>query len=273
MTASTNDLENILLIVDDEPDIRLLLKTVFQSDYTIIEAEDGQEGIQMALQHMPNIIISDIMMPNLDGFELCKQLKLASTTSHIPIVLLTAKTDDASKLHGLQLGATDFISKPFLVEELKSKMNNLITLQNNVLKYLTNKYLLVDANTTIVNNYTYPQQLNIENTNKIDSGFLYQVNSIVQQQFENPAFNIDDFAKALHMSSVQLRRKLKAIANITPVEFIRNFRLTQAKLLLKNVDLNISEVAYSTGFDSISYFSRVFHEAFGISPSEYREQH
>jgi YesN/AraC family two-component response regulator len=272
MTASTKELENILLIVDDEPDIRLLLKSIFQNDYTVIEAEDGDAGMQLAQQYLPNIILSDIMMPKLDGFELCKQLKLSTSTSHIPIILLTAKTDDASKLQGLHLGATDYITKPFLVEELKSKMNNLITLQNNVLRYLTNKYLLAISTNEEVNNYTLPEQLNIENNNKVDSQFLNQVNEIVQLNFEKQSFNIDEFAKALHISSVQLRRKLKAIANITPVEFLRNYRLNKAKQFLKNEAYNISEVAYNTGFDSISYFSRVFHDEFGISPSEYREQ-
>jgi YesN/AraC family two-component response regulator len=272
MIASTKALENVLLIVDDEPDIRLLLKSVFQYDYTIIEAEDGAQGVLMANEYLPNIIISDVMMPNLGGFELCKQLKATTTTSHIPIILLTAKTDDASKLQGLQLGATDFIIKPFLIAELKSKMSNLITLQNNVLQYLTNKYLVNITNTIEANSFTEPEQLVIENTNLLDSTFLNQVHNIVQQNFDKADFNIDQFANSLNISAVQLRRKLKAVSNVTPIEFLRNYRLNQAKVLLKKQDLNISEIAYATGFDSISYFSRVFHEAFAISPSEYREQ-
>jgi YesN/AraC family two-component response regulator len=268
MITSTTETDNILLIIDDEPDIRVLLKSIFELEYTILEAEDGKQGVQLAQQYIPNIIISDVMMPEMDGFEMCKFLKNTEATSHIPIILLTAKTDDESKLLGLQLGATDYITKPFLIAELKSKMNNLVLLQKNVLKFLSSKYLFNNNLAPLI--FSEQVQAEANNYSSLETTFLNKINTVITQQYSNPDFSVDDFAKALTITAVQLRRKLKTITRYNVVEYIRHYRLEKAKLLLKNSEQNISEIAYATGFDSISYFSRVFQEQFKMSPSEYR---
>ncbi len=258
-----NEVENILLIVDDEPDIRILIKHIFQDQYTVLSAEDGAQGIAMALEHVPNIIISDVMMPNVDGFELCKQLKNNEHTSHIPIILLTAKADQVSKLEGLQLGATDYISKPFLIDELKSKVTNLVTQQNNVFKYLASKVL--ELNDKGANN-------ELDKLVSVEEQFLHKANGILEVNYSNQLFDVEFFAKELYLSSQQLRRKLKAITNITVVEFIRNYRMQKAEVMIKRNVGTISEIAYAVGYDSVSYFSRVFQDKYAMSPSEYKNK-
>jgi DNA-binding response OmpR family regulator len=262
------DIERVLLIVEDNEDIVMYLKSIFEKEYTVLDAENGMLGMIMAVENMPNIIISDIMMPEMDGFEFCRQLKSNVKTSHIPIIFLTAKTDIESKLKGLGLGATDYIYKPFLAEELKIKVNSLHQLQNNVLKFLSTKALENNElkPDTIIQNFI---NQNTENTN-LEEQFLQKLVDVVNSNYTNPSFDVEHFATELYLSPVQLRRKLKAVTSLTVVEFIRNYRLKKAEKLIRDKSSNISEVAYSVGFDSLSYFSRVFQEYYQQSPSEYR---
>jgi DNA-binding response OmpR family regulator len=262
------DLERVLLIVEDNEDIVLYLKSIFEKEYTVWEAEDGRQGLQLALEKMPNIIISDIMMPEMDGFEFCKQLKANSKTSHIPIIFLTAKTDIESKLIGLGLGATDYIYKPFLAQELQVKVNSLNQLQSNVLKFLSNKVL---ENKYALGDETIERFINKNKSNAVlEEEFLQKIVDVVDANYANPDFDVEHFALKLFISPVQLRRKIKAVTNFTIVEFIRNYRLKKAEVLIRNNNVNISEVAYSVGFDSLSYFSRVFQEYYQKSPTAYR---
>jgi DNA-binding response OmpR family regulator len=262
------DLEPVLLIVEDNEDIIIYLKSIFEKEYKVVEAIDGLQGLQLAKQYLPNIIISDIMMPEMDGFEFCKQLKYDQTTSHIPIIFLTAKTDIESKLIGLGLGATDYIYKPFLVEELKVKVRNLNLLQSNVLKYLSAK---------VIENDNGAADKNIENfiianndVSALEENFLHKVVEVINENYSDSAFGVEHFATKLFLSPVQLRRKLKAVTNYTVVEFIRNYRLKKAEKMIKQNSANISEIAYAVGFDSLSYFSRVFQDYYQQSPTEYR---
>jgi DNA-binding response OmpR family regulator len=256
--------EAILLIIEDEPDIRLLIRTVFQDAYKIIEAEEGEQGLSMAAEHVPTIIISDVMMPNMDGFEMCKQLKADVQTSHIPIIMLTAKTDQESRLQGLNLGAIDYITKPFLIQELKAKIDNLITQQNNTLKFLATKiigqqnFILADS---------LPDEFQ-----SVDEQFLVKAKEVVSTNYGNKNFGVEEFAKALYLSTQQLRRKLKAITSLTVVEFIRTYRLQKAEAMIKNNAGTLSEIAFAVGFDSISYFSRVWQEQYSMSPSEFKNK-
>jgi DNA-binding response OmpR family regulator len=256
--------EAVLLIIEDEDDIRLLIKTVFQDTYKIIEAEDGIQGLSMATEYVPNIIISDVMMPNMDGFEMCKQLKVNVQTSHIPIIMLTAKTDQESKLQGLNLGAIDYITKPFLIQELKAKIDALIAQQNNVLKFLATKIVgpqnIIFAD-TIIDEFT-----------SVDEQFLVKAKEVISTNYRNKNFAVDEFASALYLSTQQLRRKLKAITNLTVVEFIRTYRLQKAEAMMKNNAGSISEIAFAVGFESISYFSRVWQDHYSMSPSEYKNR-
>ncbi len=258
-----NEKENILLIIDDEEDIRVLIKHIFEEQFVVLEAEDGLQGMAIAIQHLPNVVISDIMMPNLNGFEVCKQLKANEQTSHIPIVMLTAKADQISKLEGLKLGAIDYISKPFLIDELKTKLNNLIVQQNNFLKFIAAKYL---------NTVKQEQEIVENDLVSLEEKFLQKANAILNLNYSNVNFDIDFFAKELFLSTQQLRRKVKAVTNLTIIEFIRNFRFQKAEIMLKKNVASISEIAYAVGFDSVSYFSRVFQEHYQMSPSEYKSK-
>jgi DNA-binding response OmpR family regulator len=256
--------EAVLLIIEDEEDIRLLIKTVFQDAYKIIEAEDGVQGLSMAAEHVPNIIISDVMMPNMDGFEMCKHLKASVQTSHIPVIILTARTDQESKLQGLNLGAIDYINKPFLIQELKAKIDNLITQQNNVLKFLASK-IIGQQNILIADTMA-------DEFSSIDEQFLVKAKEVVSSNYRNKNFDVEEFARALYLSTQQLRRKIKAVTNLTVVEFVRIYRLQKAEAMMKSNAGSISEIAFAVGFESISYFSRVWQEHYSMSPSEYKNR-
>jgi YesN/AraC family two-component response regulator len=255
-----------LLVIDDEEDVRLLIKTIFNDTFNIIEAFDGQQGLDMAIAHVPDVIISDVMMPIMDGFEFCKQIKKNESSSHIPVLFLTAKTETEFKLQGLLLGATDYITKPFEIDELKTKVNNLIAFQQKLFKYLNAK---AQGLPMVIDSAAFKQDELL--MQKKENEFLQKLDEVLEKHYGNPKLDVEFLANALIKSSVQLRRKIKAITNLTVIEYIRNYRLEIAKKHLRNSDLTISEIAYNVGFESISYFSKVFQDHCTMSPSEYRD--
>jgi len=250
-----NDEENILLIVEDNDELRLYIRSVFEQDYRIVEAIDGQDGIEKALEYIPNIVISDLMMPRLDGFGFCKLLKSDEKTSHIPIVMLTAKATIESKIEGLELGADDYLTKPFDREELLVRVNNLVA-QRELLRQKYDKQI-VDLKPTEVKVLS------------IDEKFINRAIEIIEQNLSKSEFTIEQFANEMSMTSVVLRRKIKAVTNQSTTHFVRKYRLQKAaNLLLHNTD-TVSNIAYQVGFESLSYFTKAFQEEFEKSPSEY----
>lgn len=262
-TASTNvslnENEAILLIVEDNPDLRNYIRSIFKKSYQIVEARDGQEGLEMALEHSPDLIISDLMMPRLDGFGLCKALKTDIRTNHIPVIMLTAKATTEDRLEGLELGADDYIAKPFSTDELQLRVRNLVQQRRVLQRKYSQLGATIEADPEID---TLPMA-------SMDVQFLQKARKVLQNSLSNSSLSVDEFAAEMAITSVQLRRKIKALTDQTVTEYIRNYRLEKATELLKNKTGTVSEIAYQVGFESLSYFSKVFSEKYGKAPSEW----
>jgi signal transduction histidine kinase/DNA-binding response OmpR family regulator/ligand-binding sensor domain-containing protein len=245
-----------LLIIEDNADVVTYIQSLLQTTYQLLIARNGEVGIEKAIEETPDIIISDVMMPKKNGFEVVETLKQDIRTSHIPIILLTAKATQEDKIEGLKYGADAYLMKPFNKEELFIRLNNLI----EVRRQLQQKY----ANGI----------LNISETSaplSIEDQFLLDVRQQIAANYTKADFNVETLAASLSMSRVQLFRKLKAISKQTPSQLIRQFRLEKAKELLQNQQLNISEIAYELGYSDPNYFIRQFKNKFGVSPNAYRK--
>lgn len=241
-----------LLLVEDNKDMAAFLVACLETQYQLEIAYDGAEGITKAIAQIPDIIISDVMMPKKDGFELCDTLKKDERTSHIPIILLTAKADIESRLSGLQKGADVYLGKPFEERELLIQLENLLTLR----KKLQARYSAFTATAK-----------DTEKVPTIEDVYLTKIKDIVQENLNNAEFGMPQLCQHLNMSRSQVFRKVKALTGKAPTLLIRSIRLQAARKLLETTDLNVSEVAYDVGFTSPNYFSTVFTEEFGISPS------
>ncbi|MFC4740223.1 response regulator [Flavobacterium ponti] len=258
-----NSIENdselpILLIVDDNAEIRSILKSIFNEKFKTIEAEDGEKALKIALKEIPDCIISDVMMPKLDGFSFAKAIKSNELTSFIPVVLLTAKTSEEAHLEGLKSTADAFLTKPFNNEIVIETVNQLITER----KKLHNRYsqeLVLKPTEIVVDSY--------------DEKFIHKLQTILDQNITNSDFTAEEFANQANVSRMQLHRKLKSLFGVSATEFIRNERIKMAAELLKKESIGISEVGYAVGFNDISYFAKCFKEVFELSPSEYHKKH
>jgi signal transduction histidine kinase/DNA-binding response OmpR family regulator/ligand-binding sensor domain-containing protein len=244
----------VLLVIDDNPDIRAYVRTVFESSYRVIEAEDGLDGLEKATTSLPNVIICDLMMPRLDGFGFCRRIKQQDTTSHIPVVMLTAKSTTEDRIEGFDLGADDYLTKPFNQAELASRVRNLLLKQTRLQYYYSHR---IDTDSPVASEPGLSPKEEV---------FLTKAYAVVMSQLADNRFGVEDFSRQMSMSQSQLVRKLKALTGQTAVEYIRNIRLEQAAERL-NQGQGVSEVAYQVGFESLSYFTRVFQEKFGVSPS------
>lgn len=249
--------DNLLtvLIVEDNVDVRKYLRECLQDEYRIIESENGLVGFQQAVTEVPDLIVSDVMMPVIDGFELAKKIKEDIHTSHIPIVLLTAKGDEESRLEGLELGVDDYLTKPFNRKELIIRINNLIAIRRK-LQEKYQHYLQIE-----------PSAIQVKS---VDERFIKHAFEIVEANLEDPTFDIEKFSKSLAVSRAQLYRKLKSIINKSPNDLIRLFRLKRAAQLLKSKSGNVTEIAYQVGFNNLSYFAKCFKEEYGVLPSDYK---
>ncbi|MEO1437505.1 MAG: ATP-binding protein, partial [Bacteroidota bacterium] len=263
----TNDAEDPehrpnVLIVEDNADVIHYLINCLKADYDIEIAMNGAEGIQKAIDNTPDIIVSDVMMPIKDGFELCQTLKTDMRSSHIPIILLTAKADMDARLEGLQRGADAYLNKPFHQQELLIVMQN----QLRVREQLQNKFGRIGTSDQPIDQTDdLPLDLSLENA------FLQQIRALVETDLSNTDFGMLDLMRGLGMSRSQIHRKVKVLTGQTPTLFIRSIRLFHAKQLLQDSEMNISEIAYETGFRSPSYFSKLFLETFGTTPSATRK--
>ncbi|WP_298474156.1 two-component regulator propeller domain-containing protein [uncultured Maribacter sp.] len=244
----------ILLVVDDNKDIRLFIKQALSDKFTIYEAENGEQGLDYALKLMPNIILSDVVMPIMDGITLCKNIKEKEETSHIPVILLTAKSSEESKLKGLESGADDYLTKPFNLELLKVKLNNTIA-RRDVLRKRFNRNIKIQ-----------PKEITVTS---VDENFLNQAIEIVEKHMMNSDFNVEMLVKEMGLSRSNLYLKFKELTGLSSSEFIRNIRLKRAVQLFEKSDLSVKEIMYMTGFNTASYFSKCFKKQFGVIPSEY----
>ncbi len=247
--------ELLVLIVEDNPDLRQLIKAILEKDFVTVEAADGLSGLDMATELIPDLIVSDVMMPKMDGLQLCNELKSQQKTSHIPVVLLTAKASLDNKLEGLSQGADDYLIKPFEKAELLLRIKNLIQIRHNLQKQLKD------------NIWSRPMQQEKANLN---DQFLHGVKACTEKNLDNNLFGVEDLAKELGMSRSQVHRKLKALTNKSATTYIRNYRLYRSVELLEKTTDTISEIAYQVGFSSQTYYSSSFQDLFSKSPSEFR---
>lgn len=246
--------KSLILIVEDNFDVRNYIKENLEQNYRIEEAVNGEEGIDKAIEKIPDLIITDVMMPKVDGFELCSRLKNDQRTSHIPIVILTAKAGDETKLDGLQIGADEFLAKPFSPRELEIRVGNLISIR----QLLREKYKEISV-------------IKSEDVkaNPIDKVFLEKVFMLIKDHLEDNQFSVQKLADEMAMSVSQLNRKLNALINQSAGKLIRATKLDYASKLLDKNAGNITEIAYRVGFADVSSFTNSFKEKFGSSPSEY----
>ncbi|WP_298535621.1 hybrid sensor histidine kinase/response regulator transcription factor [uncultured Algibacter sp.] len=249
----------LLLLVEDNFELQKFICDSLKETYQIIQAFDGEAGIKMAIEHVPDIIISDIMMPKKDGIELCDNIKRNFVTNHIPLILLSARSSIEHRIEGLEVGADSYISKPFHVKHLKVALRELLK-QRALLKEkfsLGSNHVLEGSN----------------NTNKFETAFLEKIESIIAENMNNTQFGVTELGEALNFSRMQLYRKLKSISGMAANEFIREFRIKQAAKYIKETDMNISEIAYDVGFNNLSYFTKCFKQVYKTSPSKYAKEH
>jgi len=244
----------LILLVDDNADVRNFIKTLLQNEYTLIEAKDGQSGLLKAMKYVPDLIVSDVMMDKMNGFELCKAVKENISTSHIPVILLTAYAMDEQRSLGFESGADAYIPKPFNENLLKIRIRKTIENRKKLKEYFQNHLAFGDKK---------------ELLNEVDNNFLERFRRIIEENLMDTELNIDDIGKSMGLSRVQLYRKVKSLTNYSPNEFIRIIRLKTAEQMMITGEKSISEIAYDTGFTSPSYFTKCFKEYFNENPTDF----
>ncbi len=252
-SAAEEDDRPLILIVEDHPEVRAYISNHLQKNYRIAGAADGEAGEKLAVELIPDLIISDVMMPKQDGYALCAALKQNEKTSHIPIILLTARAGEGDKLAGLETGADDYLTKPFNSKELNMRVRNLITLRRTLQERFRKDGQLAPREVAATS---------------VESAFINKMMTIIEEQLGEEEFGVESLSRALHMSRRQVHRKIKAISGETPTDLIRRVRLQRARQLLEQKAGTVSEIAFQVGFGSLSYFSTAFKKQFGILPSE-----
>ena len=255
--TSTNDDKPLILIVEDNNDIRAYLSENLELEYKIIQASNGAEGLDKSLTKIPDLIIADISMPKMDGLEMCQKVKSEMRTSHIPIILLTARTSLIFKIDGMENGADDYVTKPFNMNLLKARIKNLIESRNQLKEKFAKNFDLSPSGVVM---------------NSLDEQLLSKIKIIVEKNIDNSSFSVEQLASALYLSRMQLYRKLKALTGKSPNKVIRSIRLKRAAQLLETKQYNVADVTYMVGYNDLKYFRDQFKKEFGVSPSEYVKQ-
>ena len=260
-TSPYDESKPILLIVEDNADLLSYIRGNLDSSYFVLEARDGEEGLKEAIKNIPDLVLSDVMMPKMDGFELCQKLKTDERTSHIPVILLTARASLESKIEGLETGADDYISKPFDPTELKIRIKNLILQRQKLREKFTSDFWKENKLPVL--------QSVASGLNQMDKKFLQKALDIVNKHLSDTDFNVVELGREMAMSRQQMHRKFRALVNQSATEFIRTIRLIKAAEFLSQKSGSVSEIAFDVGFNTLSYFTKCFQEYFGVTPSEY----
>ena len=245
----------LLLLVEDNSDVRTYIRENLEKEYTILEAVNGEEGQKKSIEQIPDLIISDVMMPKMDGFELCEKLKTDERTSHIPVILLTAKATSKDKITGYETGADDYIMKPFDVKELRVRVKNLIDQRKKLREHFLQEGIF---------------SLDSKDITSIDRKFFERAIKIINEHLSDLSFGVESFASELSIGRTTLYKKLIAIVGEPPSDFIKRIRLSKANELIKIKSGNISEIALEVGFNNPAYFSECFKKQFGVTPSKYQ---
>lgn len=251
------DQRPLVLIVDDNADFRHFMQVLVGKEYRTITASDGKEACERVMEQLPDLIVCDVMMPVMDGIAFCQWVKNDIRFSHIPVILLTAKTSDESKYEGTKAGAEDYIAKPFNMDLLLLKVAQLVERQKREQEKYKKK---IDIN---------PSSIEVEDRNEV---FIRKAVQVVEQNMENPEFNVEELSKAMNMSRTYFYKKIMTLVGKSPVEFIRYIRIRRAADLLEKSSLFINEIAYQVGFNDVKYFRKYFKSEFGMSPLEYRKK-
>lgn len=257
--ADQNKYKPKLLIVEDNREIKSYIRKVLSPEYRIIEADNGKQGLEIAIREKPDCIISDMMMPEMDGIEMCDKIKKNEQTGHIPVILLTAKTAIEQRIEGLKAGADSYIPKPFNIEHLKIRIRKLIELRRVMKEKYEGKFDEIKEE--------------VSGMKSTDEKFLEKLETIVKNKIAESDLSVETISQEIGISRSQLQRKLKQLTNQNPSDYIKTTRLRHAAWLLSYKNLSISEVSYATGFSSLSHFSNSFKDFYGMSPSRYMEIH
>ena len=252
----TEENKSLLLIVEDNIDVRNYIQGYLNKEYRLIEAKDGKEGLEKSFEHIPDLIVSDVMMPKMDGFLLCEKIKTDERTSHIPFILLTAKASGQDKIEGLETGADDYIMKPFDAKELLVRVKNLIEQRIKIIEHFKKQELFETSN------------LQIKSRDKV---FISKAIQIINIHISDENFDVNTFASEIGLSRVQLHRKLIALVGHSSSDLIRKIRLTKAAKLIQGNFGNITEIALEVGFSNPANFAKAFRLHFGVSPSDYKK--
>lgn len=264
IVQSTSGTKKTLLIVEDQRDIRLYLKILFDKEYNLLMATNGQEGVDMAIKELPDLIICDIMMPVKDGFECCREVKEGLETCGIPFIMLTAKVEDEDVVHGLEIGADDYVLKPFTPSILKAKVRALLNSRQVLKQMYTKLFMLPGADTAGVSETEQPDE-----HVKVEDPFISSVIKIVEDNIGKADFSVKKLAAEMNMSQPTLYRKVKQNTDYTIIELIRGVRMRRAAVLLKTKQYAVQEVAEMVGYNDIPTFRKHFVDAFGTTPSTY----
>jgi YesN/AraC family two-component response regulator len=245
-----------ILVVEDNTELRGFLQLVLSRNYNCLVASNGAEGWEIIKNKVPSVIISDVIMPEMDGYELCEKVKQRKETCHIPVILLTAKNDRNHQIKGYDVGADAFVTKPFEINVLLSQVSRLMKNRDLIREKYKSQNFMVE----------------VDSNSSKDEEFIQDVKKHLEENLSDPEFNVKVLSKKLNISTTQLYRKLKVLTGHSPVEFIRLVKLQKAYALLGQKNKTVKEVCYLTGFNNLSYFIKCFKEQFGVTPASYRDK-
>jgi CheY-like chemotaxis protein len=246
-----------LLIVEDNSDVRKYIKDNLTKEFRTLEAVDGEDGWNKSIEQIPDLIVSDVMMPKMDGFKLCEKLKTDERTSHIPVILLTAKAAKEDKLAGYETGADEYLMKPFEPDELRVRIKNLILQRKRLHEHFQKKGMFEFEQTNITS---------------IDKKFIQKVIGVIKDNISNEGFNVEMLTEKMVVSRSLLNKKVVSLTGEPPKDLIKRIRLTKAVELIEKKFGNLSEIALEVGFDNPAYFSECFKKQFGVPPSQYQRK-
>lgn len=269
VASDANDGKPLVLVIDDNADMRLMLTTLLSDDYRVLRAVNGKEGVRMAMKFVPDLIICDVMMPEMDGMECCRIIKEEVATSHIPVLMLTACAMDEQRVAGFNNGADGYLPKPFSNDVLKAQCHSLITNRRRIRNLFDNRAIssVLSSERNVRPVSPLPDSLAVSD---IDSDFYNRFLSIVDRELGNSDLSVDSLAAEMGLGRSQFYRKIKALTNYSPVELLRNIRLQKARTLLATTEKSISEIAYETGFSTPAYFTKCFRDYFDTTPTDLR---